>query len=227
MGSETPFRTFRLPGAADRSVVIGATGTGKTTFGAWLLSRQRFDKRPWVCLDYKNEVLWDLVGRGAMRELRVGQMPGKLGLYRMRVDPGRDDDLEEWFWKVRRHGNIGLFCDEVSLIPQRAAFKAILRQGRSLRIPVISCTQRPVDCDREIFTEAGYKSIFRLEDVRDYQIIQGFTRKAPINEPLPPHWSYWYDSAKAKLLTLRPVPPPDSVAAELRAVVPSAALFGV
>lgn len=218
---------FRLPGAADRTVVIGATGSGKTVFGGWLMSRQRFDRRPWVCLDFKNEELWDLVGRPWMRDLRLGQMPGKLGLYRMRVDPGGDDALEEFFWKVRRRGNIGLFCDEVSLIPQRRAFKAILRQGRSLRIPVISCTQRPVDCDREIFSEFGFKSVFRLEDERDYKIIQGFTRRAAIDKPLPRFWSYWYDGGEARLSILRPVPNPSSVAAELRAVAPVNALFGV
>jgi hypothetical protein len=224
MADPTP---IRLPGAADRTVVIGATGTGKTTFGVWLLSRQRFDRRPWVALDYKNEEIWDLIGRPWVRDLKVGSMPGKRGLYRMRVDPGGDDALEDWLWKVRRRGDIGLFCDEVSLMPKRDAFRAILRQGRSLRIPVISCTQRPVDCDREVFTESAFKSVFRLEDERDYQIIRGFTRKAAIEKPLPAHWSYWYDSAAARLSILRPVPPPPRLAAELRAMVPSAALFGV
>lgn len=218
---------FRIPGAADRTVVIGATGSGKTTFAAWLLSKQRFDRRPWVCLDFKNEELWDMVGKTTMRELKLGHMPGKLGLYRMRVDPGYDDEMEDWFWRVRRRGNVGIFCDEVANIPQRRAFKALLRQGRSLRIPIISCTQRPVDVDREVFTESGYKSVFRLEDVRDYQIIQGFTRRAAIDRPLPEYFSYWYDSRRAKLSILRPVPGPDIVAAQLRSAAPSYALFGV
>lgn len=215
-----------LPGATDRTVVIGATGTGKTTFAAWILSRQNLVKRPWVLLDFKNEELFDLVGPTALRELKLGRMPGKRGLHRVRVDPGRDDDLEDFLWAIRRHGNIGLFCDEVSLIDSRAAFKAILRQGRSLRIPVISCTQRPVDCDREIFTESAFKSVFRLEDVRDYQIVQGFTRRAAIDKPLPEYYSYWYDSRRASLIILRPGPPPATVAAELRAAAPSFALFG-
>ena len=155
-----------------------------------------------------------------MRKLRLGQMPGKLGLYDMHVNPGQEDQLEDWLWKIWAKGNVGLFCDEVSLIPQRDAFKAILRQGRSKLIPVIACTQRPVDIDREVFTESQYKMIFRLDDVRDYKTVQGFTRGAAIDKPLPRHWSYWYDGPRSRLLTLQPVPKPVIIAARLKQVAP-------
>jgi hypothetical protein len=216
---------FTLPGASDRTTIIGGTGTGKTTLGAWVLSRQRFDARPWVCLDFKNEELWDLVGEPPIQELKLGKMPGKRGLYRMQVRPGEDDALEDWLWKVWSKENIGLFADEVSLIPQRNAFKAILRQGRSKRIPVISCTQRPVDCDREIFTESQFVSVFRLDDIRDYKIIQGFTRNAGIDRPLPDRWSYWYDKKHFHLSVLKPVPPPVNIASDLRRVAPYQSWF--
>jgi hypothetical protein len=217
---------FHFPGGADRTVVMGATGTGKTIAGAWILSHQNFSKRPWVALDFKDEEFWDQVGSPPMRKLRLGDMPGKRGLYRMRVLPGQEDALEDWLWKVWKRGNIGLFCDEVSLMPQRDAFKAILRQGRSLRIPVISCTQRPVDVDREVFTESQYKAIFRLDDVRDYKVIQGFTRNAPIDKPLPPRWFYWYDGPAAKLYTLRPVPKPVIIASDLKRDLPTSWMLG-
>ncbi len=217
---------FILPGAADRTTIIGGTGTGKTTFGAWVLSCQRFDMRPWICIDFKNEELWDLVGDPPMKELKLGSMPGKKGLYRLHVHPGQEDELEAWLWKVWGRENIGLFCDEVSLIPQKAAFKAILRQGRSKRIPVISCTQRPVDCDREIFTESQYVSVFRLDDVRDYKTIKGFTREAPIEKPLPDFWSYWYDKKNFRLSTLQPAPKPSIIAASLREAAPYSWFLG-
>lgn len=212
--------SFQLPGANDRTTIIGGTGTGKTTLGAWVLSKQRFDARPWILLDFKDEELWDLIGDPPLRELKLGKMPGKTGLYRMHVAPGQEDDLETWLWNVWKHENIGLFCDEVSLIPQRNAFKAILRQGRSKRIPVISCTQRPVDCDREIFTESQYVSVFRMDDIRDYKTIQGFTRNAPIEKPLKERWSYWYDKRNFTCTVLKPVPSPDIIARELRSVAP-------
>lgn len=221
-----PKTDFRLPGANDRTTIIGANGTGKTVLGAWVLSKQRMDVRPWVCLDFKNEELWDLVGDPPMRELRLGQMPAKRGLYRLHVNPGQEDELEDWLWKVWAKENIGLFCDEVSLIPKQNAFKAILRQGRSKRIPVISCTQRPVDCDREIFTESTFVGVFRMDDIRDIKIIQGFTKNAPIERPLKDHWSYWYDKKKFSLTILQPTPPPDMIASSLRANVPYSWFLG-
>jgi hypothetical protein len=220
---------FVLPGAADRTVIIGQTGSGKTILGGWLLSKQRFDKRPWVCLDFKNEELWDQVGDPPMRPLKVGAMPGKTGIYRMHVRPDEDDALEEWFWKVWQKGNIGIFVDEVSLVPQKKAFKAILRQGRSLRIPVIACTQRPVDCDREVFSEAQYRAFFGLEDARDYLVMRGLFGGRDIQQTartLKRHWSLWYDVKQRSLMTLQPCPKPATVAADLKATAPYSWFLG-
>jgi len=211
---------FELPGAADRSVVIGATGTGKTTFGAWILSRQRLDKRPWVCVDFKNEELFDMIGRDAMQDLSLAKLPARVGLYRLRVNPGEEDALEAWLWRVWSRGDIGVFCDEVGLVPQQNALRALLRQGRSKRIPIIACTQRPVSVDREVFSEASIVSVFRLADRRDYQTVRLFTADAPIDRPLPARWSYWFDQRNGGLAILRPCPPPDKIAADLKERAP-------
>ena len=219
---------FVFPGGADKTVVIGATGTGKTIFAAWLLANQRLDLRPWVIVEFKDEEFWDRVGSPPIKRLAAGDMPGRLGLHRMNVLPGQDgDELEAWLWKVWRHGDIGLYIDELNLLPKGNAFKAILRQGRSRRVPVIGCTQRPVDLDREVWTETQYKAIFSIEDERDIQTIQKFTKRAPIDRELPRRWSYWYDSIRRRLLVLRPVPHPSRLAADLRAALPQArGLFG-
>lgn len=216
-----PFK-FVLPGAEDRTVVIGPTGSGKTVAGAFILSQQRFDKRPWVCLDFKDEELWDKVGDPPMRPLKLGDMPGKTGLYRMRVNPGQEEALEAWFWKVWHHGNIGIFGDEMSLIGRSEAFRAVLRQGRSKRIPVIGCTQRPVGCDPELFSESGYRMLFGIGDeFRDYPVIRGlFGPTADVRHPLPPHWSYWYDVKQRQCMVLRPVPPPATIASDLKSRAP-------
>lgn len=221
---------FVLPGAADRTVVIGPTGSGKTILAAHLLSTQRFDKRPWVALDFKGEELWDRVGDPPMRPLKLGAMPGKRGLYRMEVDPGQEDELEAWLWKIWKRENVGLFVDEVSLVPQKHAFKAILRQGRSKLIPVIACTQRPVDCDREVFSESQYRVLFGIEDLhRDYPVIRGLFGNRDIRDELPKlkrHWSLWYDAKQKSLTVLQPSPPPDSVAKSLRQTVPYSWFLG-
>lgn len=217
--------SFRLPGGTDRTVVIGMTGTGKTVFGAFILSKQRWNERPWVWIDFKDEELIDKIGTPPVQEITLSTIPKKPGLYRLRVSPRDNDALEDWLWRVWQKGNVGIFCDEVSLMPKQEAFKAVLRQGRSLRIPVIACTQRPVDCDREVFSEANFVSVFRVKDRRDYKIIQEFTGNAAIERPLKEHWSYWYDAKQNSLLTLRPCPPPDMVAKSLRENVPYAFSF--
>lgn len=193
-----------------------------------MLSKQNFDKRPWVALDFKGEELWDRVGDPPMRPLKLGSMPKKKGLFRMSVLPGQDDELEEWLWEIWSHENVGLFVDEVSLIPQKAAFKAILRQGRSKMIPVIACTQRPVDCDREVFTESQYRMLFGIEDDRDWPVIKGLFRDSALDvrKPLPRHHSYWYDAKQKCCFHLKPTPSPDKIASDIRGKVPYSWFFG-
>jgi DNA helicase HerA-like ATPase len=207
---------FTLPNGENRTVVMGATGTGKTVLAAYLLARSNFNLRPWVILDYKGEILFDEVGMPPLIELKLGRLPKKKGIYICSPNPGDDEGVEDMLWKIWDHENIGVFVDEASLLPKKNAFKAILRQGRSKRVPVIACTQRPVDVDREVFTEASYMAIFRQQDERDYKIIQGFTQKSNIRETLPPHHSYWYDVAKNSMTVLQPCPSPSKVAELIR-----------
>ena len=218
---------FRFPNGEHRTVVMGQTGTGKTVFAAWLLSKQDFTKRPWVALDFKDEELWDKVGDHAMPYLKPGQMPGKRGLYRMRLRSRDEDVLEDWLAKVWKKGNIGIFADELTLIPKRGAFQDILRQGRSLRIPVIGCTQRPFDCDTEVFTESQFRVFFPPMDRReDLKRAQDYMGRANVSERLPAHSCYWYDSPKTGLFRLNPCPGPDSIAAALRAKAPRTLWLG-
>jgi hypothetical protein len=211
---------FRIPGGDARTTVIGATGSGKTTCGAWLLSRQRLDKRPWVILDFKREALFDVVGIPPIIETSLTSKPPKRpGLYVICPRPGEEAALEAWLWRVWEAENIGLFVDEASLIPERDAFRAILQQGRSKRLPVIACTQRPVSVARPLFSEASYFAVYRMADKRDYKVIEGFV-PADLSRPLPDHHWRWYDVARNRLLQMGPVPNPDQVAGELRDAIP-------
>src|SRR4029077_19733455 len=152
------------PGGDARTTIIGATGTGKSTCGVWLLSRQRFDKRPWIAIDFKREALFDAVGIPPIRELELNEQPPRRpGLYIVSPRPDQDEALEAWLWRVWERENIGLFVDEAALMPDRDAFRAVLQQGRSKRIPVIACTQRPVDVKRALFSEASFFAVYRLQ----------------------------------------------------------------
>ena len=211
---------FRIPGGDARTTVLGATGSGKSTCGCWLLGKQRFDRRPWVVIDFKREILFDYVGFPPIQQVSLTARPPKRpGLYLISPRPDEEDALEAWLWRVWEAENIGLFVDEASLMPQKDAFRAILQQGRSKRLPVIACSQRPVHVQRPLFSEASYYAIYRMADRRDYSVVQGFV-PADLSLPLPDHHWRWYDVARNQLLTMAPVPPPETVADELREAIP-------
>ena len=212
--------TFRFPGGDARTTVLGATGTGKTTCGLWLLSHQRWDKRPWVAFDFKKEIIFDQVGFPPIQPLKLTDAPPKRpGLYLVSPLPGQGELLERFLWRLWARGNCGVYIDEAALMPDGDAFPAILQQGRSKRIPVIGCSQRPVGVARGMFSEASYFCVYRLTDKRDYRLVEGF---APIDGamPLPSHAWHWYDVASNELLAMSAVPKPELVAHRLRELIP-------
>lgn len=212
---------FRFPGGDARTCILGATGSGKSTCGVWLLAHQRFDKRPWVCVDFKREIIFDRVGFPPIVELDLHSPPPKRpGLYLISPRPGQDVALEAFLWRLWERENCGLYVDEAALMPDGNAFPAILQQGRSKRVPVIACSQRPVGVARGLFSEANFFCVYRMTDKRDYQLIQGFV-PAEIGEPMPPHHWRWFDVARNRLLHMAPVPHPERVADELAEAIPT------
>lgn len=211
---------FRFPGGDARTTVIGATGSGKTTCGLWLLAHQRFDRRPWIIFDFKAEPIFDRVGMPPIEEWSLKSRPPRSkGLYLTSPLPTDGEAVEEFLWKVFAKGNIGLYVDEASLMPDSGAFQAILQQGRSKRIPVIACTQRPVNVQRPVFSEASYYCVYRMADRRDYKVVEGFV-PADLSRPLAPYYWRWYDVSSNRLLHMAPVPSPQAVADELRQALP-------
>jgi DNA helicase HerA-like ATPase len=210
---------FRFPGGDERTVFIGATGSGKTTCAAWMLAHMRFDARPWVIVDFKRERIFDDVGSPPIIGLSLGKLPKRRGVYIITPDPGDEAALELWLWRVWGHENIGLFVDEAYLMPDSTAWRAVLQQGRSKRIPVLICTQRPVDVIRAVFSEASYYCVFRINDRRDARVIEGFVPTDLQAVPPKRHW-LWYDVADNTLLQMAPVPPPKQVAELLRRRIP-------
>lgn len=203
---------FQFPGHDSRVTITGATGSGKTRFGNWLFSYSAFHKRPYVIIDYKGDDLIEQIERA--RTITLNEIPKHPGLYVLRPRPDEAEKMEAWLWKVWERGNIGLFFDEGYMVPNKGALNSILTQGRSKRIPTMILTQRPTYCSRFVFSEAGYFAIFRLNDKRDYETIQGFT---PRNEAfdfdirLPAYTARWYDVGRDYSAIIDPVPGDDYI----------------
>jgi hypothetical protein len=211
---------FRFPGGDARTTVLGATGSGKSTNGLWLLSYQRFDKRPWIALDFKREIIFDRIGFPPVQQITLSdRIPRKPGLYLVSPRPGQDHLIENFLWRLWERENCGLYVDEAALMPMGDAFPAILQQGRSKKIPVIACSQRPVNVARGLFSEANFFCVYRMVDRRDYKVVEGFV-PADIGNPLPRFAWHWYDVANHTLLAMSAVPSPDQVADRLREVIP-------
>lgn len=215
-------KPFRLPRTDEHTAILGCTGSGKTTLASWVLSNAPFHRMPYVAIDYKNDDLLAQIGR--IKELEIDDpIPERPGLYVIRPLPSDIEEMEKWLWRVWEKGNTGLYIDEAYLLPNKEAIKNILAQGRSLRIPVIAASQRPVDVPRSIFTEASHIAVFRLNDDRDKKTVREFTPKfmmfAPGGEEkrLPDYHSFWYSvkdhsaGDPEPYHVLSPVPPAEKI----------------
>jgi hypothetical protein len=203
---------FKLPNDTQRTTVIGKTGSGKTQSAAWILSQKDFAKKPWYTLDFKGDELLNAI-QGIQHKTITDKLPKKGGgLFIMHPVPGRDDEeVEQFLWRVWERGNVGLFLDEATLLGKNSnAFKAILMQGRSKRIPVIMCTQRPTDIPRACFTESEFIYLMQLSDERDKKTVREFV-PFNINKPLPQYHGYYYDGVQNEMYVMKPVPSHDEI----------------
>ena len=210
--------TFPLPSNSQRISVIGSTGSGKTQAAVWHLSMRDFNIHPWIIIDFK---LDDLIGDLGGKEIKLGStVPRSPGLYIVRPKPHETEALEKMLWEIWSNGNTGLYIDEGYMIPNDSeAFQAILTQGRSKKIPVITLSQRPVQISRFVFSEADFYQVFRLNDKRDRDTVQAFIPKRKINldEPLPQHHSWYYAGGLDQHFFLKPVADRNSLISSFRA----------
>lgn len=217
MPDDIPNDVPRLMGVSDRTAIIGATGTGKTVFAKYILSKQDFSPRsksamPWIILDFKREDF------NSIKAEAIGyEIPKKPGLYILQPHLNDEKDLHDFLWDIWNHGRIGIFCDEGYMIPAmncQKPFRAILTQGRSKKIPMINLSQRPVQIDRFILSEAQFIQVFHLNDVRDYDTVEGLMPSI-YELDLPEFHSWYWDVKRKSLIQFSPAPPPEEIEKEI------------
>lgn len=209
---------INLPNDQDRIVILGRTGTGKTVAGLWHLSNYDLTT-PWIVFNFKNDEHIDSIENA--QHIGFDYVPSKkdAGLFVLHPLPSdakgtskEKSPLEQYIWKIWEREDCGIFCDEGFLVGSNEAFDACQTQGRSKRIPMITCSQRPVWISRFAFSEASYIQVFHLNDDRDRDTIEGFT---PIDsddfDTLKKYQSFYYDVANNFLTRFNPVPNMDRI----------------
>lgn len=194
-----------LPKSDDRTVIIGATGSGKTQFGVWLLSVRLIPNRRHFILDFKGEKLF--------RELDLtpwpidGPLPDQPGVYWLRILPGQENEVSQFFLNCYNTENVLIYIDEGYMLPYQDRWvRACLTQGRSKDIEIICLTQRPVKIDVFFFSEASYFAIFNLNVKDDRKRVSDYMDGLEISR-LPRYHSLWYDVANHESVVFEPVPP--------------------
>lgn len=210
---ETP--KFTLPRDDEHTAVVGRNGTGKTMLGAFLLAKQDLTKKTWLVLDYKGEEIFGALERA--RIIGFNDVPQEPGLFILKSRPDLETQTENWLWRIWEREGAGLMVDEAYMLPsylsKNGAFQAILTQGRSKRIPVLTLTQRPVRVSPFAFSEASHVAVFDLNAKADRRTVEdrtgeGFMSWLPPDFPdgLPKYHARWYAVKSNTPYVVRPVP---------------------
>jgi len=199
---------FELPKRDQRLAVVGSTGSGKTTAGLWHLAQSDLNHRPWFIFDFKRD---PMIAKLEAQELPLnGRISKEPGLYVFRPIPQKDDEVvRDILWAIWAQENCGVYTDEGYMLAsernKNPALNALLTQGRSKHIQMITLSQRPAWMSRFVFSEADFFQVFRLNDKRDYETVQSMCG-IDIKSRLPSYWSHWYDVAQDAGVALKPVP---------------------
>jgi hypothetical protein len=201
---------FQLPKIDQRLSIVGHTGSGKTYFAMWALGRSGWLSRiPVIVIDYKRDKLLNSIER--RRELKIGsKLPTKPGLYLAHPMPKEDNAVEDMLWKIWEQGNTGVYTDEAHMLPDQGALQALLTQGRSKSIPMITITQRPRWTSRFVFSEADYHTAFHLVYPDDRKFMSGLFNTNISG--LPRFHSAYHVVGTHDNYFLRPVPGADALA---------------
>jgi len=195
---------MNFPQDNHRHAIIGATGSGKTQAALWHLSHRNFHLMPWLIYNFKNDESIDAIP-GAVH-IPTNEIPDSPGIYIAHPHPDDTELVEAQMWAVWSRGNTGVYVDEGYMIGRNnRAFRSLLTQGRSKRIPMVVLSQRPVWLDKFVFSESEFFQVFRLQHEKDRQNVREFV-PMPRDTELPDYHSYYYEVRNKNAEIVKPVP---------------------
>src|SRR5262249_25496998 len=163
--------------------------SGKTQAALWHLSMRDIDRRPWIVYNWKRDMSIDSIPH--KRDIELDEIPVKPGVYVSHPHPNQAEEVEAQMWAIWERGETGVYIDEGYMLGRNSAsFRALLTQGRSLHVPMIVLSQRPVWLDLFVFSESDFIQVFHLQHKRDGKNVQEFVPIDP-EKRLPQYYSYY------------------------------------
>lgn len=181
-------------GPQDRTLIVGHTGSGKTTLALRLIGGYR----SLVVIDPKHRVTVPRAGI-VVGDPRVFAQwwPQRTRRIVYRPDPRlkKHEDVDEVIARVLAYGRTCLYVDEAMEFSTQGgilpAYKRAITQGRELYVPVVSASQRPVGIHNTILTEAEHVFVFRLRSSDDREKMGKFYGD-DAGEDVGPPYSFLY-----------------------------------
>lgn len=164
-----------IPKQTERALLVGMTGSGKTTLARYLLAYRRYC----VIADYKGLIRWpEFTAYTTLRRL-VRAREEKLS-YRPSYAESIDEDARSRFWEwVYKRGNTTVYNDETAATTEKNTFPyyfgACLMRGRERGIELWSATQRPKDIPQIVLSESENVYSFRLRLPQDRERVEALT----------------------------------------------------
>ena len=207
--------TARLPrvGAGERAMVIGRTGSGKTTGAIWLLSRA---PGRWLVVNSKADPALDALGPAVAFDARaILAMPDDVRVMVATPRTFEPDELDRVLLELcESRMPLSVLIDELLYFhgPNGRAgpgLMGLLTRGRSRGQGFIGCSQRPAAISQFCYSECDYFAVYRLTLPQDWSKLIAVTAKPAIRQRRPPFFWGWYDVRADRLGEYGPVPADD------------------
>lgn len=185
------------PAIGQRGVIVGRTGTGKSTL-ARVLVYAMAQRQPLVIIDPKGDFAPPvpcMALTGAGQSLR-----GRNIIYRPSLDSDVVSDVDSILRSVYNAGNCAVYIDELFGIQEKGNYPPALlplyTRGRSRGITVLGAVQRPCKVPLETISECDRHYTFALQMGDDRRRMAEVSGRA--GRGVPPRYHFWYSVTNAE-----------------------------